>query len=106
MEIELINPLKLFSRNRLDLIVKYLFANEVLERDINSCSVDIYKDLYIRHILMRTKGVTSSLESNQKINVDEFSVDLNHTDQGISTCVSFARKFEISEELKKKFNLQ
>lgn len=75
MEIELINPLKLFSRNRLDLIVKYLFANEVLERDINSCSVDIYKDLYIRHILMRTKGVTSSLESNQKINVDEYCTE-------------------------------
>ena len=47
MEIRTVEPLTLFNRNRLDLIVKYLFAKEILERENNSYLKNVYKDLYI-----------------------------------------------------------
>lgn len=67
-----INTKELFNRKRLDLIVKYLYAKELLEKCDNLYSKDICKDLYIRHILMRNGGVTSHLETLQKQCVDEY----------------------------------
>lgn len=49
---------KLMSYRRLDLVVKYLFAREIIDFDKNDdFKYGIAKDLYIRHILMRTMGV-------------------------------------------------
>lgn len=67
-----INTKELFNRKRLDLIVKYLYAKEIFEKPDNLYSKDIYKDLYIRHILMRNGGVTSHLETLQKRCVDDY----------------------------------
>lgn len=47
----------LISYKRLDLVVKYLYAKEFLESKNNAYSTGVYKDLYIRHILMRTMGI-------------------------------------------------
>lgn len=67
-----INTNELLNRKRLDLIVKYLYAKDILEEPDNLYSKDTYKDLYIRHILMRTGGITSSLETLQKQCVDDY----------------------------------
>lgn len=55
MEIK-IDAKSLVNPKRLDLVVKYLYAKEILENEINTYQQDIYKDLYIRHIAMRTMG--------------------------------------------------
>lgn len=65
------------SSKRLDIVVKYLFARELLESRRNDFKKGIYKDLYIRHILMRTLGVEPidkfSLEvAQQKNTVDDY----------------------------------
>lgn len=53
---EIIHAKNLINKNRIDLVVKYLYAKEFLESEYNQYPKNIYKDLYIRHILMRTKG--------------------------------------------------
>ncbi len=55
-DVRCVQPKSLFSHNRLDLVVKYLYAKEILEKPFNDYCKDVYKDLYIRHILMRTMG--------------------------------------------------
>ena len=55
-DLKKVNPKDLFDYRRLDLVVKYLYAKEILEKPSNDYCTDVYKDLYIRHILMRTIG--------------------------------------------------
>lgn len=70
----IINAKELINFKRLDLIVKYLYAKEFLEKDENAYNNDIYKDLYIRHILMRTMGVEPErdYEKTSKFSADDF----------------------------------
>ncbi len=56
-EYEQINAKKLFNYKRLDLVVKYLYAKELLEKEGNVYSTTCYEDLYVRHILMRNMGI-------------------------------------------------
>jgi len=66
----------LFSPKRLDFVVKYLYAKEILEKqERNDYQTDVYKDLYIRHILMRTLGVEPKDcygASSEKQNADDY----------------------------------
>ncbi len=68
---------ELINKKRLDLVVKYLYAKEFLERENNYYSTSVYKDLYIRHILMRNMGIEPQreYEKNDKISVDKFCDD-------------------------------
>ncbi|WP_158621810.1 radical SAM protein [Helicobacter sp. MIT 05-5293] len=68
MEIK-IDAKSLVNPKRLDLVVKYLYAKEILENEINTYQQDIYKDLYIRHIAMRTMGEEPD---KSKQNIDEY----------------------------------
>lgn len=73
--INLIQARDLVNKDRLDLVVKYLYAKEFLESKNNTCSADIYRDLYIRHILMRTMGIEPDDifgEKSNKNNIDKF----------------------------------
>lgn len=67
----------LINYKRLDIVVKYLYAKEILESKNNDYSTGIYKDLYIRHILMRNMGIEPQreYEKNNKISVDNFCKD-------------------------------
>lgn len=71
----------LINKNRLDLVVKYLYAKEFLESENNAYSTGVYKDLYIRHILMRTMGIepvdSYRNEISEKNNIDNY-VDSFH----------------------------
>lgn len=73
----LINAKDLINPKRLDLIVKYLYAKEFLESENNYYSTGVYKDLYIRHILMRNMGIEPQreYEKNDKTSVDKFCFD-------------------------------
>lgn len=98
--VNVLSAKKLFNRKRLDLIVKYLFAKEILDTKNNLYSKDIYKDLYIRHILMRTMGKEPvDIYGNQssKQTVDDyvnsfrdliFSIDKNGFDKNNPVPVS------------------
>ncbi|MEI0799612.1 hypothetical protein R4Q14_14975, partial [Brachyspira intermedia] len=55
--IKKINPIRLFNYQRLDLIVKWLFAKDLLNKQYNDYQSNSHKDLYIRTILMRTMGI-------------------------------------------------
>ena len=44
--------------------------------------------------------------SDYEINIDYFQFNLKNEEEDTSACVYFYRSFEVSEELKKKFNLQ
>lgn len=70
----------LINYNRLDLIVKYLYAREILERENNDYTTNVYKDLYIRHILMRNMGIEPQrdYEPNNKNCVDDFCNDFEN----------------------------
>lgn len=70
----------LINYNRLDLIVKYLYAREILERENNDYTTNVYKDLYIRHILMRNMGIEPlrDYEPNNKNCVDDFCNDFEN----------------------------
>lgn len=85
MEIKKVNPKSLFNRKRLDLIIKYLYAKEILEKENNLYSKSIYKDLYIRHILMRTGGVTSPLETVQKEGINDYCKEYENLIHNIKT---------------------
>lgn len=69
-----INPKVLFTPKRLDLIVKYLYAKELLEENENDYCQNVYKDLYVRHILMRTMGVEPKrdYESTAKFSIEDY----------------------------------
>ncbi|SBW03838.1 DegT/DnrJ/EryC1/StrS aminotransferase (modular protein) [uncultured delta proteobacterium] len=47
------SPKELFLPEELDLVVKYLYAKDIL----SPCGSDVYRSLYLRHILMRTRGI-------------------------------------------------
>lgn len=63
MNIMCVNPKELFSFKRLDLVVKYLFAKEILESENNDYVTNCYQELYIRHILMRTMGMEPDINT-------------------------------------------
>ncbi len=69
------NAKELINKDRLDLVVKYLYAKEFLESENNHYSKDVYKDLYIRHILMRTMGqepIDINCTNSNKNNIDDY----------------------------------
>lgn len=70
--LEEINPQKLFFYRRLDLVVKYLYAKDLL----NECRNEEIENLYIRHILMRTGGIEAKKELGivEKSNINEFLI--------------------------------
>lgn len=74
-----IDPTELFTFKRIDLVVKYLYAKEILESKKygdNYYLTECYKDLYIRHILMRTMGKEPydqfRKEESDKQNIDQY----------------------------------
>lgn len=78
------NAKNLINHKRLDVIVKYLFAKEILEH--NDYTTDCYKDLYIRHILMRTMGIEPiDLKGNvsSKCKIDDYLESFNNLIQDI-----------------------
>lgn len=69
-----LSPKNLFNYKRLDLIVKYLYAKEILEENKNDYSSEVYKDLYIRHIILRNMGIEPKrhYEKQNKFNIGDF----------------------------------
>lgn len=67
MSICRINAKKLFNHNRLDLVVRYLYGREILEKDLNDYSKDVYKDLYTRMVLLRTMGTEPHKEGEATV---------------------------------------
>lgn len=74
-----VNPKNLFHFRRLDLIAKYLFARDILNKNNNDYLTDIHKDLYIRTIIMRTMGVEplNQYSNNIKNYVDDYINSFN-----------------------------
>lgn len=75
VSLEKVKAKNLFDYRRLDLVVKYLYAKEILEKPYNDYCTDCYKDLYIRHILMRTMGVEPVDvfgKPCEKVNIDDY----------------------------------
>ena len=52
-DIRRINPLELLVPDRLDIVIKYLFINAL----VNKHNVEYFTNLYTRHILKRTRGI-------------------------------------------------
>lgn len=74
-EIKYIVANNLINYKRLDLIIKYLRAREILEQNSNQFNQEIFKDLYIRHILLRTKGYEPKRNyenNNSKYFIDDY----------------------------------
>ena len=75
VSLEKVKAKNIFDYRRLDLVVKYLYAKEILEKPYNDYCTDCYKDLYIRHILMRTMGVEPVDvfgKPCEKVNIDDY----------------------------------
>ncbi|MDO6455346.1 tetratricopeptide repeat protein [Neptunomonas phycophila] len=70
------SPHRLVTPNRLDLCVKYLFAQELLN-NISANSTVSFKELYSRHIYLRTKG--KEPDNSNKNTVDDYLVCFEQT---------------------------
>jgi hypothetical protein len=91
---EFVNPKSLLSIGRLDIILKYLYITEYINKNSNS-----YLKLYKKHIELRTGNI-----EDKKTNSNDFVESFNHLIDSIKVN-GFDAQYTIDVSVKNKFNL-